>query len=71
LEEVLLRIAVYICIYMVFFTLYAPYPQAWHAPPSGPEKPASQRQLVRAELAAGEKAFAGQGMQGSEPLAAL
>ena len=54
-----------------FAGLYAPYPQAWHALPSGPVKPATQRQLVSEGLAAGEKAFAGQGMQGPEPLAAL
>ena len=42
--------------------MYFPASHTVHAPPSGPEKPALQVQLVKAELPAGELEFVGQVM---------
>jgi hypothetical protein len=43
--------------------LYVPATHALHAPPSGPENPALQTQLVTAGEAVGDSEFAGQLLQ--------
>ena len=51
--------------------LYSPAPHAVHVPPSGPDKPALQVQLLKTVLRSGELEFAGQLMQSPGPAAIL
>ena len=48
-------------------TLYVPAPHAVHVPPSGPDQPTLQVQLLKAVLCAGELESAGQLLQLSAP----
>ena len=47
--------------------LYSPAPQAVHGPPSGPDQPALQVQLLKAVLRSGELESAGQLLQLTAP----
>jgi hypothetical protein len=51
--------------------LYLPATHAVHVPPSGPENPALQVQLVKAALPAGELEFDGQAEHATDPVNAL